>query len=202
MTSPTRDLWHDLALPFTPDDVSLEVQDVSPDEKHGRVVAYLDARRVMDRLDAVVGTEGWSDQYERLGQGTNGCAVKCRLTILGLSKEDAGVGDTFRSACSDALTRAAVKFGVGRKLYASSGVWVDLDEHGQIVDELQTKTHILQRQRQPAHRVRRDSGTRALPFWLDSSARRPQRAPLNEELDTVSWKAHAARSTPADPAAS
>lgn len=183
MTSPTRDLWHELAQPFTSDDVSLQVQDVSPDEKQGRVVTYLDARRVMDRLDAVVGPEGWSDQYERLGQGTNGCAVKCRLTILGLSKEDAGVGDTFRAACSDALKRAAVKFGVGRELYAPSGIWVDLDEHGQIVDEAQAKLHILQRQRRPAPRVRGDGDPSTLPFWLDPSARRTPRAPLYEELD-------------------
>jgi len=57
--------------------------------------------------------------------------VKCRLTVLGVTKEDVGEGGTLKAAFSDALKRAAVKFGVGRHLYEMEKVWVDLDERGQ-----------------------------------------------------------------------
>jgi hypothetical protein len=53
--------------------------------------------------------------------------VKCRLTVLGVSKEDVGEGDSLKAAFSDALKRAAVKFGVGRYLYRLEKQWVDYD---------------------------------------------------------------------------
>lgn len=46
--------------------------------------------------------------------------VKCSLTVLGLTKQDVGsvsLADQFKGAHSDALKRAAVKFGIGLYLY-------------------------------------------------------------------------------------
>ncbi len=53
--------------------------------------------------------------------------VKCRLTVLEVTKEDVGEGDSLKAAFSDALKRAAVKFGVGRYLYRLEKQWVDYD---------------------------------------------------------------------------
>ncbi|RTH01947.1 Rad52/22 double-strand break repair protein, partial [Thermus scotoductus] len=58
--------------------------------------------------------------------------VRCRLTILGITKEDVGEGDSLKAAFSDALKRAAVKFGVSRYLYSLPSQWVDLDDSGNI----------------------------------------------------------------------
>ena len=127
-----------LRVPFPEEVIDVKVQTVSRDGRRGQVVAYVDARAVMNRLDEVVGPDGWYDTYEvltdRVVPGRNGeerlVEVKCRLTILGVTKEDVGEGDTLKAAFSDALKRAAVKFGVGRHLYEMEKVWVELDEAG------------------------------------------------------------------------
>lgn len=100
--------------------------------------AYIDARLVMDRLDEVAGVGGWCDKYKVLQDGS----VVCRLTVTcpirygwaKVSKSDVGSlseqpdgGDRLKAAFSDALKRAAVKFGVGRYLYRLGATWADYD---------------------------------------------------------------------------
>lgn len=128
--------WKEIARrlrePFDPEEVQWKVQARNRDRTRGLVVAYVDARTVLDRLDQVVGTDGWHDTYEVLatsdgnGDGRK-VEVRCRLTILGITKEDVGEGDSLKAAFSDALKRAAVKFGVGRYLYSLPSQWVALE---------------------------------------------------------------------------
>jgi hypothetical protein len=107
----------------------------------------VDARTVLDRLDEAVGPTGWSDKYEVLFNSFDDkgrtVEVKCTLTVLGVSKEDVGEGDSLKAAFSDALKRAAVKFGVGRYLYRLPKVWADLDERGNIKDPEAVKRALL-----------------------------------------------------------
>ncbi len=98
------------------------------------VIWYIDARDVMDRLDQVVGVARWQDEYDCL---PDGCVV-CRLSVwlnqdmvtkvdVGSPSEQPDDGDKRKAAFSDALKRAAVKFGVGRYLYAIPNAWADFD---------------------------------------------------------------------------
>jgi len=125
-----------LQAPFPPEEVQWKVQTRSRDKRRGLVVAYIDARAVLNRLDEVVGPEGWHDSYDiladRHGEEGRLTEVRCRLTVLGITKEDVGEGDSLKAAFSDALKRAAVKFGIGRYLYYLPSQWVDLDENGNI----------------------------------------------------------------------
>lgn len=105
--------------------------------KNNRALAmpYVDARLVMDRLDEVCGVDGWQDEFTT---DSSGCVV-CRLSIWTpdkgwVTKEDVGspseqpdAGDRLKAAHSDALKRAAVKFGVGRYLYRIPSQWADYD---------------------------------------------------------------------------
>nr|WP_279231580.1 Rad52/Rad22 family DNA repair protein [Thermus thalpophilus] len=128
-----------MAEPFPPAEVQWRIEALSKDRKRALVVPYVDARTVLDRLDRVVGPEGWHDSYEVLADQERNlkdergerrerlCEVKCRLTVLGVTKEDVGEGDSLKAAFSDALKRAAVKFGVGRYLYRLEKQWVDYD---------------------------------------------------------------------------
>jgi hypothetical protein len=97
-------------------------------------VAYIDARDVMDRLDAVVGTGGWQDSYEFLPDHTVVCTLRVSIGGEWVAKSDVGgesdqkdVGDRTKAAVSDALKRAAVKFGIGRYIYRLDHQWVDFD---------------------------------------------------------------------------
>jgi len=143
-----KEILETLSRPFDPEDVEIKVQAVNKDRTRAQVVAYVDARTVLDRLDEAVGPEGWNDTYEVLTNGTDSdgrrlVEVKCVLTVLGVSKEDVGEGDSLKAAFSDALKRAAVKFGIGRYLYRLPKVWADLDERGNIKDPEGVKRYML-----------------------------------------------------------
>ena len=95
---------------------------------------YLDARDVADRLDQVLSLDGWQDDYEQLADG----AMLCRLRVkigrswivrcgVGGPSDQPDPGDRKKAAESDALKRAAVKFGVGRYLYRLPKYWLGWD---------------------------------------------------------------------------
>ncbi|MER3480417.1 MAG: DNA repair protein Rad52 [Meiothermus sp.] len=119
--------WSKLSEPFPEGEVQWRVEALSKDGRRAMVVPYVDARTVLDRLDETVGPDGWQDHYQVLVEKEGSYAVKCRLTLLEVSKEDVGEGDSLKAAFSDALKRAAVKFGVGRYLYRLEKQWVDYD---------------------------------------------------------------------------
>ncbi len=129
-TQEMKEVMKALAEPFDPREVDFKIQSQGKNGK-ALVVPYVDARTVMDRLDQVVGPEGWHDAYEVLADRESGgnrvVEVRCRLTVLGITKEDVGEGDSLKAAFSDALKRAAVKFGVGRYLYGLDKVWVQVE---------------------------------------------------------------------------
>lgn len=132
------EVWRKLSEPFPPGEVQWRIEALSKDKRRALVVPYVDACTVLDRLDKAVGPEGWQDSYEVLSDGERSLKdergerrervveVKCRLTVLGVTKEDVGEGDSLKAAFSDALKRAAVKFGVGRYLYELPKKWVPL----------------------------------------------------------------------------
>lgn len=136
-----------LAQPFDLSEIQLKVQATNKDRTRGMVVAYIDARAVIDRLDEVVGPEGWHDTYEVLTNTTQDgvrlVEVLCRLTVGDVYKEDVGEGDSMKAAFSDALKRAAVKFGIGRYLYRLPKIWAELDQYGNIKDPEGVKAQLF-----------------------------------------------------------
>ncbi|MHB1422832.1 MAG: Rad52/Rad22 family DNA repair protein [Gemmataceae bacterium] len=130
--SETQELQRRLAAPFEPSEVKFKPAMV----KGNRALAlhYVDARAIMDRLDAVVGVDGWSDEYEFLPDGSCLCKLRVRFGDAWITKMDVGgeseqkdEGDRHKAAVSDALKRAAVKFGISRYLYRLPSQWVDYD---------------------------------------------------------------------------
>lgn len=95
----------------------------------GMVLAYLDARDVMERLDDVVGPENWGDTYTESPSGRVFCTITIKTICCQQSKTD-GAGDTAvegeKGAISDAFKRAAVKWGIGRYLYECKAPWIEL----------------------------------------------------------------------------
>jgi hypothetical protein len=132
MGGTTDDIRAALAEPFDPKVIGWKPQ--SAKGNRALAVAYIDARDVMDRLDAVVGVGAWSDEYTPLPAGCVSCRLRVKVGGEWVTKEDVGgpsdqpdAGDKLKAAYSDALKRAAVKFGVGRYLYSLPAVWCDFD---------------------------------------------------------------------------
>lgn len=127
-----EELTEALASPFDPREVKFKPAVVSG--TRALALAYVDARVIQDRLDDVLGVAGWQDEYESLPDGSVVCRLRLRLGDEWITKMDVGgpseqpdEGDRRKAAFSDALKRAAVKFGVGRYLYRLQSQWVDYD---------------------------------------------------------------------------
>lgn len=121
-----------LAAPFAPTEVKFKPQSVKGNR--ALALAYVDARLVQDRLDSVLGVEGWQDEYQLLPDGSVMCKLTLHLGDRWITKMDVGSpseqpdgGDRLKAAFSDALKRAAVKFGIGRYLYRLPATWTDYD---------------------------------------------------------------------------
>lgn len=126
-----QQIQKELAQPFDPADVKWKAQVV----KGARCLAvcYIDARLVMQRLDDVVGIGGWQDSYD-LGPQSVLCRLRLKVEDAWIERQDTGgysdqkeEGDKAKAGVSDALKRAAVKFGIGRYLHAMPAVWCDYD---------------------------------------------------------------------------
>src|SRR5262245_7306646 len=119
-----------LGAPFSDEEVKFKPQAVRGNR--ALALAYVDVRAIMDRLDSVVGVENWQDHYEVLLDNSVVCRLRVRFGDRWISKSDVGSpseqpdgGDRLKAAFSDALKRAAVKFGIGRYLYRLPQQWVD-----------------------------------------------------------------------------
>lgn len=135
----TDDIYAKLAAEFPRDQVSWRAQNVTKEGDKAMALAYIDARDVMERLDSAVGPDGWQDRYECYGEKTL-CYLSIRVSSdpsiapanQWLTKAD-GAGDTQveeeKGAISGAFKRAAVKFGIGRYLYAMPTIWVPCDSY-------------------------------------------------------------------------
>ena len=121
-----------LSAPFKRDEVKFKPGVVSGNR--ALALHFVDARVIQDRLDSVLGVTGWQDEYEVLADGSVVCRLRLRLGGEWITKMDVGgpseqpdEGDRRKAAFSDALKRAAVKFGIGRYLYRLPQQWCDYD---------------------------------------------------------------------------
>jgi hypothetical protein len=132
MSDATKVVGEQLRDPFPLDALGWKPQAVKGNR--ALAVAYIDARDVMQRLDDAVGVENWQDEYFPLDGGQ----VMCKLSVcfdgkwvtkcdVGGESEQPDKGDREKAAFSDALKRAAVKFGIGRYLYSMPSQWCDYD---------------------------------------------------------------------------
>jgi hypothetical protein len=137
----TSEQWESISQrlrePFGPEDVDFRVQGkVNEQTGRGQVVAYIDARSVQDRLDAVVGAGNWSFDWTPVVVDNGEVQVaKGTLTVYGVSKSDAGSASNFEQtlgAVSHCFKRAAVHWGVGRYLYNLPSSWVQVEKGGRI----------------------------------------------------------------------
>lgn len=163
-----------LAVPFDPREIKWKPQTVK--NNRAMAIAYIDARLIEDRLDEVVGPGGWQDDYEILNDGS----VVCRLRVLvgagwvtkadvGSPSEQPDPGDRMKAAFSDALKRAAVKYGIGRYLYRLPHQWVEYDP---------VKKQILQPPQLPAFAIpARQKGGGAAPAKALPAGRAQAAAP-------------------------
>jgi hypothetical protein len=173
------DLLEKLRAPFPADVVSWRVGSTNKrawerdnsKPKRGQVLAYIDARDVMERLDEVCGTFGWQCEYVPMPNGTTCCRIGIQVFEGGMSSgiyvppawvwKSNGAGATDiegeKGGYSDAFKRAAVLWGVGRYLYDLSAPWISLTDYWSIPDsELPALRRLLTGEKAPSARSTRE----------------------------------------------
>jgi len=137
----TMTLEQKLQEPFHPDDVEWRIAQAK--KKHdgsiiAKVLAYITARAVMNRLDDVVGCGNWRDEYEDLKDGSGKiigfrCGISIKIDGEWVTKWDAAECsdiEPIKGGHSDAEKRAAVKWGIGRYLYYIPNGWANIHDRG------------------------------------------------------------------------
>jgi hypothetical protein len=126
----------ELRRPFASSAVKWKIQTAGPKGRpaeYAIVIGYIDARLVSARLNKVVGGN-WSEKPIRIeGQGN---ALMYELTVFDQTHVDVGIGQgndsdmKLKAVHSDALKRAAVRFGIGESLYAAPQITLKVTEDG------------------------------------------------------------------------
>lgn len=139
----SQDLFDHLCAPFPAEMIEWRVGPTN--EKYvkegepikGQPLCYIDARAVMDRLDTICGPENWQNNYSAGVGGSIICNLGIQMPGAGWVWKSDGAGATDmegeKGALSDALKRAAVRFGIGRYLYDLKAPRIVLEKHGKAI---------------------------------------------------------------------
>lgn len=130
------ELIEKLQKPFMPEEIEWRAGATNADKTKALALAYITSRAVMNRLDETVGIENWKDTYEKGPDGGVLCGLSIRVGNEWVTKYDGAENTDFegvKGGLSDALKRAAVKWGIGRYLYQLDGVWVACEQRGKSV---------------------------------------------------------------------
>ena len=126
-----QELFDELCRPFAAEEIDWRIGSVNKEKTKGMALAYMDARAVMDRLDGVCGPDGWQCNYLVTGPLAV-CNIGVRMPNGEWIWKADGAGATDvegeKGMLSDALKRAAVRWGVGRYLYEMKSPWVELKD--------------------------------------------------------------------------
>jgi len=138
-TDPLTECLSLLRAPFPPEVVKWRPGTKTKDGTKALALAYVDARDVMERLDAAFSPQGWSDRYRTIDDksGVVECTIAAQYPDMrAVSKSDVGYpnggmddDEPFKGAYSDAFKRAAVKLGIGRDLYDTPKFWIVLENN-------------------------------------------------------------------------
>ena len=142
-----RNLHEVLCKPFPSKDVQWRLSTKSKDGKKGMVLAYIDARAIMERLDEAF--DIWTVEYRPIDMGEMDVEVRgseitkslkgfiCKITGikngLVVTREDGCNCTDFepvKGGISGAFKRAGASLGIGRYLYNLTDTWVNLKDYG------------------------------------------------------------------------
>lgn len=113
--------------PLTAEDIECRVGTVSA--KGCSILLYKNARVDMNVLDDTVGPENWQNEFVDVG-GRLVCRLGIKVDGEWVWKADTGVEGTVgeeKSTASDARKRAGFAWGIGRELYNSPFIWLNLE---------------------------------------------------------------------------
>lgn len=114
------------------EEIEVKIKQVA--EKGAVALIYKTSRVDMDILDETVGAENWQSEYVEIkGNLYCGIGIKDETTQEWVWKYDCGIesrsdgeGNEKKGEASDAFKRAGVQWGIGRELYTSPFIFLNL----------------------------------------------------------------------------
>ena len=116
-------------------EIDVRVQSYIENSKGAVLLLYKDARCDMNILDETVGAFNWQRSHTR---DNANCIVSIYNEKTGewVSKEDTGtesMSDKEKGLASDSFKRACFNWGIGRELYTSPFIWVNINDNETVV---------------------------------------------------------------------
>lgn len=127
-----------LAAPFDDSDIEWRLSSLNKEKTKGTAVPYVTNRAIQNRLDTVLGIDGWKNEYhpwhpdKKNNKDSQLCGISIWIEERGewLTKydgaEDSDI-ESVKGGLSDSMKRAAVHWGIGRYLYNMQTVYVELE---------------------------------------------------------------------------
>jgi len=129
-------IMDDLKKPFPLKDMEWKVQSAGVAQNGkiwARVLTYITARAIQDRLDHVVGGENWKNEFAAAPQGGVLCGISLRILGEWITKWN-GAENTdiegVKGGLSNAEKRCASEWGIGRYLYGLETEFAEICENG------------------------------------------------------------------------
>ena len=123
------------------DEIEARIQSVN-EKKNGCVVLlYKDARCDMNILDETFGCENWQRNHEVINDNLF-CNVGIKLNNEWIWKQDVGTESNTekeKGQASDSFKRACFNWGIGRELYSSPFIWINLKSNEIVGGKCYTK---------------------------------------------------------------
>jgi hypothetical protein len=121
----------ELTKPFPLKDIAFRIQASggSGPNRWARVLAYVDARAIQDRLDQVCGAQGWEILHRPCDVKGVIATLRIKVGDEWIQKEDGSEFtevEPFKGGMSKALVRAASVWGIGRYLYNLGAAYADI----------------------------------------------------------------------------
>lgn len=133
-----RTIQAELSRPFAAEDLEWRLQKTFEQKGLGIAVPYVTNRAIMNRLDSVVGSDCWYNEFRPWHAAGKKEAQICGISIYfegrGFITKWDGAEDSdiepVKGGLSDSMKRAAVQWGIGRVLYNMDTVFVDVEQRG------------------------------------------------------------------------
>jgi hypothetical protein len=124
-----------LQQPFEASEIEWRVQrsGIAKGKGWAMVLAYVNNRAIMDRLDEVFGIDGWKNEYSVAPDGGILCGISALFAGEWVTKYDGAENtqvEAVKGGLSNAMKRAAVQWGIGRYLYKLEATFVQVQPNG------------------------------------------------------------------------
>ena len=147
----TAEIQAALAQPFAPEDLEWRVQTAVAEKSRGLVVPYVTNRAIQERLDNVVGSDNWYNDFKPWHRFMSKAKVGDKIVDKEIISQLCGIFiyfderqqwvgkwdgaentdiEAIKGGLSDSMKRAACQWGIGRILYKMDNVWADIEKKG------------------------------------------------------------------------